>query len=233
MSTLAHVLEEEGLATVSLGIVEGQLRSTAPPRGLFVDFPLGRPLGKPADPAFQRRVLDHAFSLLDATAPTIETFDEPIADDGAVMACALPPIDDPDAHPAVAEARGIRAAYERTVARTDGRVGAHRVVAPDDIPAAIEAFIRVAEGTPWKEAGIPGIPARVTQDIRGYYEAAALSLREHNDLGNPDQAPGAFEATRWFLTETEAAKVILAARERMKADGVKQPIWQFLVTEQF
>ncbi|MEL7156635.1 MAG: hypothetical protein AAFN30_08550 [Actinomycetota bacterium] len=225
MSTLAHVLEEEGLATISLGIIEGQLRSTAPPRGLFVDFPLGRPLGRPLDVEFQRRVLDHAFSLLDATGPVIETFDEPVQDDGAVMACSLPPIDDPDAHPAVAEARGLRAAYDRTEARTEGRVGAHRVVMPDDVPAAIEAFVRVAEGTPWKEAGIPGIPARVAQDIRGYYEAAAMALADHT--------PGAFEATRWFLTETEAAKAILAAREQMKADGVKQPIWQFLVTEQF
>ncbi|MDH3684470.1 MAG: hypothetical protein OEV40_31510, partial [Acidimicrobiia bacterium] len=89
----------------------------------------------------------------------------------------------------------------------------------------IESFVRVAEGTPWKEAGIPGIPARVTMDIRGYYEAAALSLTDHT--------PGAFEATRWFLRETEAGKVIIAAREQMKADGVKQPIWQFLITEQY
>ena len=225
MSTLAHVLEAHGLATVALGIIEKQIRSTAPPRGLFVDFPLGRPLGKPNDAAFQQRVIDRAFSLLDATEPVVEAFDEAIVDDGEVLACSVPPIDDPDAHPAVAEARGIRAAYNRTVARLDGRIGAHRVVGPDEVPAAIESFVRVAEGTPWKEAGIPGIPARVTMDIRDYYEAAALSLADHT--------PGAFEATRWFLRETEAAKVILAARERMKADGVKQPIWQFLVTEQY
>ena len=225
MSTLAHVLEEEGLATISLGIIEGQLRSTVPPRGLFVDFPLGRPLGHPADAAFQQRVLDQAFSLLESTEPVIEAFPEPIHDDGQVLACTIPPTDDPDAHPAVAEARGLRAAYNRTVANTDGRVGAHRVVEPDDVPAAIESFIRVAEGTPWKEAGIPGIPARVAQDIRGYYEAAAMALTDHT--------PAAFEATRWFLRETEAGATILAAREQMKADGVKQPIWQFLVTEQF
>jgi hypothetical protein len=225
VSTLGHVLEEHGLATVSLGIIEQQIRSTAPPRGLFVDFPLGRPLGKPNDPEFQQRVLDRAFALLDATEPTVAAFDEAVVDDGAVLACTMPPIDDRDAHPAVAEARGLRAAYNRSVARYDGRIGAHRVVAPDDIPTAIESFIRVADGTPWKEAGIPGIPARVTMDIRDYYEAAAMSLADHT--------PGAFEATRWFLRETEAAKVILAAREQMKADGVKQPIWQFLVTEQY
>jgi hypothetical protein len=225
VSTLAHVLEEAGLATISLGIIEDQLRTTAPPRGLFVDFPLGRPLGRPADAAFQQRVLDHAFSLLNASAPVIESFTETIPDDGQVLACSLPPVDDAHSHPAVAEARGLRAAYNRTVARTDGRIGAHRVVPADDVPAAIESFVRVAEGTPWKEAGIPGIPARVAQDIRGYYEAAAMALSDHT--------PAAFEATRWFLRETEAGRAILSARERMKADGVKEPIWRFLVTEQY
>lgn len=225
MSTLAHVLEEEGLATISLGIIEAQLRSTGPPRGLFVDFPLGRPLGRPGDAEFQQRVLDDAFALLDSTEPVVSNFAEAISDDGEVLACSIPPIDDSDAHPAVAEARGLRPAYNRTITKTDGRVGAHRVVTPDDIPAAIESFIRVAEGTPWKEAGIPGIPARVAQDIRGYYEAAAMALADHT--------PGAFEATRWFMRETEAGKAILAAREQMKADNVNQPIWQFLVTEQY
>ena len=95
----------------------------------------------------------------------------------------------------------------------------------------VPRFIRVAEGTPWKEAGIPGIPARVAQDIRFYYEAAGMALAEHDNPAGP--APGAFEATRWFLRQTEAGKVLLAAREQMRAAGVKQPIWQFLVTEQY
>ena len=84
MSTLAHVLEEAGLATVALGIVRGQLESTAPPRGLFVDFPLGRPLGKPGDAEFQHRVLAHAFSMLERTEPGIEAFAEAIPD-GCLM----------------------------------------------------------------------------------------------------------------------------------------------------
>ena len=60
----------------------------------------------------------------------------------------------------------------------------------DQIPDAIEALARVADGTPWKEAGIPGVPARVSQDIRGYYETAALGLTDH--------APAAWSGTRWF-----------------------------------
>ena len=35
-----------------------------PPRALWVPFPLGRPLGKPADPAFQINVILAALALL-------------------------------------------------------------------------------------------------------------------------------------------------------------------------
>ena len=222
VSTLAHVFEAEGLATVAIGIVRGQIESTAPPRGLFCDFPMGRPLGRPGDAEFQHAVLAHAFSLLERDEPRVEAFDQVISDAGAAIACPVPPRDDEDVHPAVAEARGLRPAYERAVARFQGRIGAFRVVAPDDIPAAVGTFAAVAEGAPWKEAGIPGIPARVVQDIRGYYEAAALVLADH--------VPAAFEATRWFQHETEAGRAILGARDQMKAQGAKQPLWQFLVS---
>ena len=221
MSTLAHVFEAEGLATIALGSQRAQIANTAPPRGLWCDFPLGRPLGRPGDTEFQNRVLAHAFRLLDATGPVFEEYAEVIHDDGAeVLACTLPPRHDPDAHPAVDEARGLRPAYDRAVARLGNRSGTGRVVDADHVPAAVEALVRVAQGTPWKEAGIPGVPARVAQDVRGYYETAALGLAEH--------VPSAWAGTRWFFDRTETGKVLLAARAAMRDAGVKQPIWFYM-----
>jgi hypothetical protein len=222
VSTLAHVLEAAGLATVALGSVKAQLEGTAPPRGLYCDFPLGRPLGKPGDADFQHAVLKHAFSMLDRGEPGIETFAEVISDDAQVLSCPMPPRAESDEHPAVVEARALRPAYDRTIARHGERMGAFRLMGPDEVPAAIATFAAVADGAAWKEAGIPGIPARVVQDIRGYYEAAAVSLAEHT--------PSAFEATRWFQHETEAGKAILGARDQMEAQGAKQGLWQYLVT---
>jgi hypothetical protein len=215
-------MEAAGLATVALGSIREQIYNTAPPRGLWCDFPLGRPLGKPDDPEFQHRVISRALSLIEnAGSPTVEDFDEAIVDDATeVLSCSLPPRHDSSLHPAVDEAKGIRAAYDRA-AQAGARIGAGRVVAPDDMAAAIESFIRVADGTPWKEAGIPGVPARVAQDIRGYYETAALELADHS--------PGAWAGARWFLEQTEAGKVILDARRRMEADGVKHAIWYYLI----
>jgi hypothetical protein len=221
VSTLAHVLEAQGLATVALGSQRSQIANTAPPRGLWCDFPLGRPLGRPADPAFQHRVLAHALSLLDATGPVFEEFGEAIVDDGhEILACPLPPRSDPDAHPAVDEARGLRPAFDRAADRYGNRAGVGRVVDADGVPAAVEAFVRVAAGTPWKQAGIPGIPARVAQDIRGYYETAALGLAEH--------APGAWAGTRWFFDHTATGRVLLDARSTMRDAGEKHAVWFYL-----
>lgn len=223
MSTLARVFEAAGLVTVALGSMQGQMERTAPPRGLWCDFPLGRPLGKPGDPAFQHRVLAHAFDLVErATAPTVEHFAEAILDDGvSEAACPLPPRHDPTLAPAVDEARGLRPAFDRAVARYGDRTGTGRVITADQVPDAVAAFVRVADGTPWREAGIPGVPARVAQDIRGYYETAALALVDHT--------PAAWETTRWFLHHTEAGKAIVAARAAMQAGGEKTPLWFYLV----
>jgi len=221
VSTLAHVFEAEGMATVALASIREQVESGAPPRGLWCDFPLGRPLGTPGDAEVQHRVLAAAFALLDADEPVLAQFDEAIADDGTEMlACPLPPRHDPDAHPAIDEARGLRAAYDRGAEMSKGRFGAGRTVSADDIPAAIEAFIRIAEGTPWKEAEIPGLPMRVAQDIRGYYETAAMAMVDH--------APAAWASTRWFYDETETGKVMTAARQVMQDQDAPQPMWFYL-----
>ena len=212
MSTLAHLFEAEGMATVAFGSIKSQIETTAPPRGLWCDFPLGRPLGVPSDPEFQHRVLAKAFELLDSPEPIFAEYDVSIIDDeNEVMACPMPPRHDPDLHPAIDEAKGLRPAYERSVAQYGNRVGAGRVVQADEITDAIDAFVKIAEGTPWKEAGVPGIPARVSQDIRGYYETAALALSDH--------APPAWAGTRWFLDHTEAGRVLMNARQAMADAG--------------
>ena len=115
MSTLAHVFEAHGIATVALGSIRKQIERAAPPRGLWCDFPLGRPLGKPGDPAFQHRVLEHAFRLLQAEGPVLEEFEEAVTDGAELLTCPLPPRSNADLHPAIDEVRGLRPAYERAV----------------------------------------------------------------------------------------------------------------------
>ena len=210
------------MATIAIGSIREQIYRTAPPRGLFCDFPLGRPLGAPGDVAFQRRVIEHAFALLGRDEPVVEDYDVAIDDETPeILMCPLPARMDPDAHPAVDEAKGLRPAYERAVEKYGNRAGAARLLDAEAIPAAIEAFIRVAEGHPWKQAGIPGIPARVSQDIRGYYEMAAMEIGGHT--------PAAWAGYRWFLEATKTGEVIRTARNAMRDAGVKETLWRFLL----
>ena len=210
------------MATVAIGSIREQIYGTAPPRGLFCDFPLGRPLGVPNDAAFQRRVMEYAFGLLERTQPIVEDYEVVIEDDDSQpLACPLPARMDADAHPAVDEAKGLRPAYERAIAKYGNRAGAVRLMNADAIPAAIEAFIRVAAGEPWKHAGIPGIPARVSQDIRGYYEMAAMEIAGHT--------PAAWAGYRWFRDQTKTGEVMRKARDAMRESGAKEPLWRFLL----
>jgi hypothetical protein len=62
---LGHYLEEEGLGTVAIALIRPQAENTKPPRALWVPFELGRPLGQPSDPAFQKRVLLTALHMLE------------------------------------------------------------------------------------------------------------------------------------------------------------------------
>lgn len=58
------MIEERGLAAVAVGLLRPHMETIRPPRGLWVPFQFGRPLGEPCDPSFQHRVIERALSLL-------------------------------------------------------------------------------------------------------------------------------------------------------------------------
>ncbi len=63
-------MEREGLATVSVSIVKEITLALAPPRAIFVPWPLGHPFGKAGNLEQQRTVLYDMIELL-------ETAEEP------------------------------------------------------------------------------------------------------------------------------------------------------------
>ncbi len=228
MGTLQHVLEALGLATVGLSSMRGQTERLHPPRALYCEFPLGRPLGKPGDPEFQHRVLAAAFALLEEpSGPVLADFPVRITDASAMpLACTVPLADAPGLHPAVAEARGLRPAYERTRART-GRTNVGRTVAdPDEIPALLEKLAQVAEDGDWRAAAFPGDDAvGAVADVRAYFEEAALALVGH--------VPEARQSDAWFFTRTEAGRLARAAQQAVRASGAPRQEWFYLVPEIF
>jgi hypothetical protein len=67
---IQSIIEKAGIPTVSVTLLREITKRVAPPRALFVDFPLGYPLGAPNDAALQTRIMLAAFELLVEGTPT-------------------------------------------------------------------------------------------------------------------------------------------------------------------
>jgi D-proline reductase (dithiol) PrdB len=231
VSTLAHVFEAAGLATIVLSSIRNVVERIHPPRALHCEFPLGRPLGKPGDAAFQHDVLARAFALLDApSGPVLVDHPDTIVSDESPLACTIPPRFDPSLPAAVDEACGIRKAYDRVVAKR-GVSSIGRVLNADEVPNALAVIHGIANGDDWTQTSLSGPRLmQAVHDIRAYYEEAALELANVAKDGRlPDgSAAGGRQTEAWFFEQTEAGKVILAARQAVKASGVPHPVWFYL-----
>ena len=72
---LQGVLEDAGIATVSVSVIELITRKVRPPRALWTPFPFGYPLGQPDDPALQRNAILQSLHLLQREElPVFEIF---------------------------------------------------------------------------------------------------------------------------------------------------------------
>ena len=172
-----------------------------PPRALWVTFELGRPLGIPDDPPFQRRVVKAALDLLARTdGPLIADYPEhvPEVTDFSGWACPIN-LAPRQTDSLAAEIDRLATWYDQSVAR-QGRttVGVSGLDMPDAGALVNRALAGdLPEAQPLKEA---------IDDLRAYYLEAASAF--------PD--PGT-SATRkkWFWDETQLAKAILSLQPKL------------------
>lgn len=127
----------------------------------------------------------------------------------------FPPRHDPSLPAAVDEALALRAA----AARASGRGIA--VADPDSVADALAGFDRVANGAPWKEAGLPRDILGAARSVLGYYQQAAQGLSDH--------VPGARQAETWYVQHTAAGATMRAARDQLRQQGAPQPLWYYLL----
>lgn len=223
MGVLARVFEEAGIATVGVSLVRPQAEHVKAPRFLHCEFPLGRPLGRPRDAGFQTDVIRRAFSLIERTdVPVLVDHPVEITEESDEPAtCPLPPRHDPALHPAVDEALGLRPAYERAVAAADGRTALGRVTDADGIGDLIGRYVRIADGSSLADVGLDADSVRAGgQDIRAYYEEAAVALSEH--------VPAARRVESWFYGRTRTGAVIRDAARALKEGGEDRSTWYFM-----
>lgn len=211
------MIEARGIASVVIGLVRPHMESSKPPRGLWVPFPLGRPLGEPDDKTFQHRVLDAALSLLarDASPVILEEFteDAPSMRDHpgwqpqvVVPEFVMPAATDVDAWTSRLETE-LASVLPHWSAATHrfGRttVGLSRL-APNDWAAFVVRFL---------DGSIPDSPVGglssavamryVADDIKALYMEAVQAI-------GPQPSSG--QINRWFWNHTFAAELLRELR---------------------
>lgn len=76
------MIEAAGIPTVSITLLREITEQVAPPRALYVDRPLGFPLGRAGDGPLQRRILLSALAMLsvELSGPLLSSFADESAD---------------------------------------------------------------------------------------------------------------------------------------------------------
>ncbi|HJQ55363.1 MAG TPA: hypothetical protein VJ890_00565, partial [Vineibacter sp.] len=228
MSALAHLIEHRGIATVAIGLIRLHMEKVRPPRGLFVPFELGRPLGEPQDAAFQRRVLLAALRLMerDDGPVVLEDYAEsapgqlPAADwqPAVVLPAITAPRDGATAwewtQALKAELAAVLPAWDRGhTVRGTTTVGVGRLPV-EAWPSLICAFLdgKAPDASPLPDLRAIQAARYVIDDLKALYTEAAVA---------PGTRPASAQVLDWFWNRTIAARLIQAVRRACLASDDK------------
>lgn len=224
------------MATTSVSLIRPQTERIAPPRALWVPFPLGRPLGAADEPEIQHEVLRQAFDLLaTATEPTIADYDGPEPDDDASepWACPLnlgPATDDSLGGRVRAEVDRLRP-WSAETRRLRGRTlfGASGADV-DGVDGVVDALMHVAETgdvtssppgeTDWA-FDMPVLIRHLADDLRTFYHEAIAaqpgsSVPDHDALND------------WIFGGTALGEALLAVADRLTDAADDNPMAQLV-----
>jgi len=217
------MLEERGIATVVIGLVRSHMEKTRGPRGLWVPFPLGRPLGEPEDAVFQTRVLRAALALLERTdgAPILEDFPEDAPGQrerpGWQPPFALPALPAPGepASPAAwaaalaAEMALVKPWWDRARKRFGRTTVGVSAQPPEAWPGYAAAFLGGELPAPPAPLTSPALALRfLADDLKAYYMEAVQA---------DGTAPSINQINAWLFQTTLAGRLLLALRSAAAA----------------
>lgn len=208
------MLEERGFSTVALASVRAQAEKTRPPRALWTTSQLGRPLGEPESPSFQRRVLLAALRLLERTdGPVIlEDFtkDPPGWPDtpgwrAPLLAEAIAAPETPDAWAAAFsnELSALMPLWQTAQTRFGRTTVGLSFQKPTAWPSFVTRFL-AGELATVPELDTAALALRMLcDDIKALYGEAAQA---------EGPAPSAHQLDKWFWRQTVAGQLLIALR---------------------
>ena len=221
MGALGHYLESEGLPTVGISLIRLHTEKIHPPRALWVPFELGRPLGVPNDPAFQTRVLKAMLALLDAKAgPMLADYPEDApggsANDMSGMACPIHfdrkgAAEETLEETILREIRELQPWYDLAFERRQRTTFGSSRLAIEDVAKFLARWqTEMPPASPHGDEPPEAVLKLAAEDLKAFYLEALA--------GQPQPQSGRV-AVDWFWSETSAAKLFVALRERCIADG--------------
>lgn len=215
---LAHYIEEEGVPTTQVSLIRLHTEKIKPPRALWVSFELGRPLGIPNDPAFQRRILVAALQLFEApSGPLLEDYpgDAPVAE-GEVTQMSCPvsfahtEIDLGETEQLILtfkqEFVSMRPWYDRAIGQKGRSTVGTSKIPLDDLSGFLCSIL---EGSipenPRTDIALPYTILLAANDLKSYYYEVIMAQPSQGTISSR-------VLIDWFWEETVAGKVLLEIR---------------------
>ena len=227
MGGLSHYLEDEGIATTQISLIKEHTQKMRPPRALWVSFPLGRPLGTPNDPEFQRDVLSQALNLLEEPeGPVLADYPHDIEDDQAGPAMPACPVDFSSRNQDLTDIERLLQKFESefnsmhtwhsiAVEQKGWTACGISGLSFEELNKLYADFITdTTDGLIKFEANLADTLRLAAEDLKScYFEA--LSAR-------PGQPTDAASLADWFWEDTYAAAVINEVRKKCLEQGTKK-----------
>ena len=186
----------------------------APPRALWVSFPLGRPFGIPGDAGFQRSVLRAVLDLLDAgDGPVLVDYDGEIPERDEAetegWACpvtlAPPPEDDDDLAAAlISEFRSLLPWYDLSRDRRDRTGVGASGLSPETATAFVGDFLTGFPENPRSELPVEETFKQCVEDLKSFYAESATA---QPGAATPD------DIGAWLWNETVLGQVLLTLHQ--------------------
>ncbi len=195
------------------------------PRSLWVPFELGRPLGAPDEPAFQRQVLSDALSLLVSTdGPVVladfpEDAPGPKAEDSTGWVCPVsfppPPSDDTGPVAEVMNEIDTLAPWYQLSQDRRGRtlVGVSGMTVPEAARYTMSFLDATPAENPQPERAQVQVFKDAFTDIMAYYSEAGTA--------QPGQRSSR-DIQHWFWHGTAAGRVMLDVRAKLREGDDKK-----------
>jgi hypothetical protein len=215
-------LEEAGLVSTGIALVEEHARKIKPPRILSVPFNFGNTLGEVNNPSFQHEILEATFDLLDRPeGPVLEIFETDeiervVLSRSEVKTAAV----SKKKEDTFVELANIKANYEKWLGMNKGRtaVGLSNI-GIDQFPAVVEFLKEFIEGKTRdseirpEQFSIAHFIRYCVDDLKSYYLESRIAV---------DPKASMNELYRWLWSETALSDLLGELAEVMNDSEDKE-----------